>query len=831
VFGFGRDLHFGIRLLAKSPVFTVTVAFLLAIGISANTLIFSVVDALLLRPLPVVHPENLVRLVEAHESDFVTWDLPYNFCDDVANLYYDLSDVICEGEADVSFSHGAGTERVRIHLVSPNFFSSLGVHAYIGRVLNGEDERTRAQNVVLSYDFWRRAFSGDPSIVGRKVVLGGHSFTVVGVSPQGFNGLAVDTSPDLRVPVSIVRFLVKPAPHAGPAVRPVWAQIFGRVRSGIAFERANADADPLLHSALEEESNDFFGVPQSARSSEALRSHVRLESIANGVSILRAQFSRSLKLLMAGIALLLMMACANAAALLLARSAARSQEMGVRLALGASRGRIVRQLFAEGLLLSVLGGLLGILLTTACLPLLSRVLPPIRDRGAVLQPISLHFAMDPRVLGFAMAATALTSILLALSPALRCTRLDIASTLKDARTATRRLVAGNLIVIAQVGICTILLLAAVLLIETLERMRSMNPGFDPDRVVTFTIDPQVHGYTLEQNRAFSKTLLERANSLPGVICASIATRGAMRGTGMKATFAVAGTRITPNDFLDASANEVTPGYFETMGIHLLAGRVFTWFDRGITPPYTVIVNQAFARRFFSEKNPIGERFGFPGPGGIATATNQIIGVVSDAKYRSLREPIPPTVYSPMVDGFEDSFVLHVRTNQNPELVIAPVRELVRSMDSEMPIIETGTLRQEVDASLWQEHLLALLSTIFAGVAALLASIGLYGAIDYSVKSRTREIGVRAALGADPARIIGLLSQQALLLTTAGIAVGLSGYAVASVYLQKLVYDVRPWDPVVLSSVSVAITLMTAVAAAPALARAVHIDPASALRRD
>ena len=247
---FLRDLRFGARLLAKSPVFTATAALLLAVGISANTLIFSMVDALLLRPLPVSHPENLVRLVEVHPTEFVTWDHPYEFCDRASSGDADFSEVICQGEADVAFNEGTSTERIRVHLVSPNFFSSLGVHPYLGRVLSAEDEHTRAQIAVLGYDFWRRRFRGDASVVGRKIILGGHAFAIVGVSPESFNGLAVDTSPDLRVPASVDRLLVKPDPSLGSAETPLFAQIFGRLRSGVPFERANAEVDPLLYDIL-----------------------------------------------------------------------------------------------------------------------------------------------------------------------------------------------------------------------------------------------------------------------------------------------------------------------------------------------------------------------------------------------------------------------------------------------------------------------------------------------------------------------------------------------------------------------------------------------------
>jgi predicted permease len=814
---FVGDLRFGVRLLAKSPVFTATAALLLAVGISANTLIFSVVNALLLRPLPVSYPETLVRLVEAHPTGFVTWSLPFTVCDPVASRATSLSEVICQGETDVAFSDGASTERVRVHLVSPNFFSSLGVHAALGRVLTAEDQRTGAMNAVLGYGFWQRRFQRDASVLGRSIVLRGHPFTIVGVTPEGFNGLAVETSPDIRVPSAVNRSLAEPFTGSDSDSQPLFGQIFGRLRVGVPIERASAEAEGFL---------DL--IYPSSRSKAPGRgvsdSRLRLESVASGVSTLRAQFSRGLGVLMAGVALLLLMACANVAGLLLARSAVRAHEMGIRLALGASPGRIVRQLLTEGLLLALLGGALGALLTRACLPLLVYALPPIRDRAAVLQPLAVHIGIDLRVLVFAMAITLLTTVLFALSPALRGARADVASVLKGGRTTTRRLLPRNLIVMAQVAVCTLILMGAALLVGTLERMRSMNPGFDRDRVVTFTIDPGLRGYKPEQSRALSKALLEKTSGLPGVAAASIASRALMRGTGLKATIGATGARISAADFLNTSINSVTPGYFATMGMRVLAGRDFNWFDRSRTTPRKVIVNQAFARRFFTGRSPIGERVG-------AKADFEIVGLVGDAKYRSLREPIPPTFYNPAVDGFDSDFVLHVRTQQRPEAMIAPVQQVLRSLDPELPFLEVKTLREEVEASLWQERLLAALSSAFGGIAALLASIGLYGALDYAVKTRRREIGVRMALGAQPARIVSLLSRETLLLVAGGAALGLCAYAAAAVWLRRVLYDVRSWEPVAVGSVLLLVGLIAAIATAPAVYRAVRIDPASALRAE
>lgn len=827
-----RDFRFGARMLVKSPAFTATAALLLAVGISANTLIFSVIDAWMLRPLPVSHPESLVRLIEVHPNDFITWDLPYKLCESVLASNASLSEMICQGEADVPFSDGTSTERIRVHLISPNFFSSLGVHAHLGRVLTGDDERAVARNAVLSYAFWSRRFGRDASILGRGIILRGHSFTVVGVSPEGFNGLAVDTSPDIRVPASADRFLIIRSPEMKPNARPLFAQIFGRLRNGASIERAGGEIESLLRATYQDEMDRIF---PPEKDNEPVRnvmvSRLRLEPVGNGVSNLRSQFSQGLKVLMGGVALLLLMTCANVAGLLLARSTVRAQEMGIRLALGASRGRIVRQLLTEGLLLGLLGGVGGIVLSRAALPLLTQALPPVRDRAAVLQPLAVHIDIDLRVLGFSLLITLATVVLFALSPALQSARSEFVSTLRSSRSTTRRLLPRNLIVTAQVALCTVILIGTVLLVQTLERMRSMNPGFDRDHVVTFTVDPGLKGYSPENSRALSRTLLERAGQLPGVVAAGLASRGVMRGTGVKATLAPAGTRIQASDFLNSSLNSVTPGYFECMGMRMLAGRDFNWFDRNQTTPGKAIVNQTFASRFFPGRSPIGERYGTPGAGNVARSGSEIIGVVSDAKYRSLREPIPPTAYGPVIDGFDSVFILHVRTSQRPETMIAPVRKVLRSLDPELPFIEVRTLREEVESSLWQERLLAALSMIFGAIAVLVASLGLYGALDYAVKSRTREIGVRVAVGAEPTRIIRLLGREVLLLVSCGAVLGLCAYAGAAVWIRRALYQVPVWDPVAIATVLVAIGVVAAIAVAPAIYRAVRIDPSSALRAE
>ena len=403
--------------------------------------------------------------------------------------------------------------------------------------------------------------------------------------------------------------------------------------------------------------------------------------------------------------------------------------------------------------------------------------------------------------------------------------------LRAGRTTTRRLAAHKLIVVAQVATCTLLMIGAALLVETLERMRSMDPGFDRDHIVTFTIDPHMKAYSAEQALRLSRELLDRSRSLPSVASASIASRALMRGTGMKTSAAPAGQTIGKQDFLNCSTNAVTPGYFETEGIQLIAGRDFTPFDRADEKPRKVIVNQALARRFFPGQDPIGRLIGIGMPNSVAPRDREIIGVVTDAKYRSLREAIQPIVYGPMVSDFEDGFVLHLRTRGDPQAVIRPVREALHSLDPQLPFVEVHTLHEEVETSLWQERLLAALASIFGAIAALLAAIGLYGALDYAVKARTREIGVRVALGATPGRVARLLWGEVLVLAAGGMALGLAAHAASADSLRRVLYEVRPWNPAALGAALLLVAAAVLLASLPPILRAIRIAPSEALRQE
>ena len=827
---FWSDARFGLRLLAKSPVFALTATLLLGIGIGANTLIFSIVDALLLRPLPVPNPHELVRLVEAHPNQFLTWAFPYAVCEQMASPSASLSEAFCQGDLDAAFEHGETVERVRVNAVSGNFFSSLGLTAYLGRVLTPDDDRARAMHAVVSYDFWQRRLGGARAAIGQSVRLNGMAFTVIGVLPEGVNGLTVETNADVRIPLSTGRWLAqKVAPPELPSDYTMQFQVFGRLRKGVQGKSAEAEMEPRLQAAYEE--SLIRSDPSLAKSprKDLLDSRLRLESAAQGVSTLRTLFWRGLVLLLGLAGLLLLMACANVACLLLARGVQRRHEISLRLALGASGWRVARQLLTESLVLGLGGGAFGLALTYLGRPLLLAALPPVRDRSAVLQPLAVHIAVDWSVLGFAVAVSVATALVSGLLPALRGAGENLAGTVRGSRGSRAGAHWQRGLVAAQVALCVVLLAGAGLLVRTFERMRTMDAGFDRDHIVTFTLDPSLKGYSPERAKALSRQLLDKARALPDVVGAAIAERGLMRGTGVKATFGLAGTPLRRSDFLNCSLNGVTPGYFEAMGMRVLAGRDFTWLEGPQSKPRRVVVNEAFVKRFLPGQSALGRLVGSMGRDGVAEKDNQVIGVVSDAKYRSLREDVPPTVYSPVTGGFDSSFILHLRTRGQPSATVAGVREALRTLAPGLPFVEVRTLREEVETSLWQERLLAWLSTWISLFAALLAGIGLYGALDGAVRARTREIGIRIAVGANQWQVARLLLAETAPMVVAGAACGVALLALAGQWTRQVLYGVTPWDTGALAAALLLIGAVALAATAVPARRAMRIDPAGTLR--
>ena len=807
------DLRFAARLLAKNPLFAAGVIGLLAVGVAANTVIFSLVDALLLRPLPVRDPDRLVRVITIREPLGVRSQFLFEEEVEVwRTQVHGFEDLLAWSEQDMFAEMGGSTQRARVHFVTENFYSALGAKAEAGRLLTSGEELAP---VTLSYPYWQRRFGGDPGVIGRTMTLEGHKVIIAGVTKRGFNGMTVETTPDLRAPIAWLRRL-----RPNLFENKIYCEVAARLRAGAAPEAVRAEAEAIWRNGWREKNKTDPG--------EAGR--FAFEPAGRGISRMRTQFSGVLWLLMGGVGLLALMICANVAGLMMARTAGRQSELAVRVAMGATRGALVRQLFAEGFLL-MLGGAAGaMILSWLAIPLLVDALPPVRDFTAARLTLALEITPDWRVLAFALAVSLAAALLFALAPAFLAARRDLHPLLKEARSGGGWR-GRQALVIVQVALSTLLLTGAGLTVLTLQRLESLNAGFDREHIVTFNVDPDMAGYQTAEKVALRERLLERARALPEVEAAAAAGRGLMRGTGVKGTLKRAGERARPEDFLNISMQGQTREYFETMGIPWLRGRNFTGRENPAQLPKPVIVNEAFVRRFAGPGGDVlGEKFGYATASGEpAKPMFEVIGVVGNAKYRSLREPFQPILYGMLVPA--QDFILHLRTRSAPEAVIGPMRGILRELDSRLSFIEVTTLASEVSASLWAERVAAFLATVLAGVAALIAAAGLYALLAFAVMQRRREIGIRVALGAAPGDVLRLIGGRAVTLALAGAAAGLAAAWVLAPKIAAILYEVDPRDGRALAAAGGVVLVAALISAALPALRAARIDPASVLRQE
>jgi predicted permease len=811
------DLRYAVRMLAKSPGFTLAVAGLLALGIGANAAIFSALNALLLRPLPVRQPQQLIRLVQTVPRIGVTSSFLNEVYEALKLHAGTLSAVFGDAEWPVAMDDPKPAEQVRVHVVTQEFFDELGVAALFGRTLTADDakEDAGAPPAVLSYGFWQRRFDSDVHVVGRGITLRGHKFIVVGVMPRTFNGITADTAPDLRIPLRAFPMLRFEGAFRAEGIA---LEIAARLKPGVSLAQARAECSAIWRTATEDAMQRANDTPDRIRSE--LSRGLQVESMERGVSILRDRFGLALQLLAGSSGLLLLLMCSNVAGLLLARTAARREEIAVRLALGATRARLARQMFAESALLAGLGAAGGWLVATLSMPLLVRALPPMRDRATTQLALSLDVTPDMRVLLFATGVSIATALLFGLAPALAASRVSLNSVLRGARSGGGGRF-RQVLVVFQVALCTLLLAGAGLLVRSFQQLHGMDPGFDAAHVVTFTVYPGLSGYSQERCDKLRLALLDRVRTLPGVASAASASRAVMRGSGMKMTVLPEGQTITQTDFLNTSVNTISPEYFDAMGMRILAGRGFLDSDRGAKPA-RILVNETFANQFFPCVDPVGRRLW----NSLETLW-EIVGVASDAKYRSLREPMTPTFYNL---GSDDVFVLIVRTRmRRPESIIQPVRREVAALGPALPLIEIHTLAEEVDASAASERLTAGLASLFGLLAAMLATLGIYGLLSYAVAQRRREIGIRMAVGARPADIARMIGRQSLMMVAVGVAAGLAAVWEATPAIRSLLYGVAPGDGVSLGAAAGFVLLVSAAATAIPAGRATRVEPAAALR--
>jgi len=878
---FVQDIHYGLRILRKSPGFTAIAVLTLALGIGANTAIFSLVDSALLRALPVSDPQSLMLFQwTAHSSPHHFSYSNYGDCDDRTGetnpvgcsfsqpMFNDLrarADAFSSmaafagGEGLDLAGNGAATRVDSPEYVSGDYFQTLGIRPFAGRLIGSADDAPTASPVlVLSYNYWRTNFGGSPSAVGKTIFLNKVPFTIVGVAEPKFDALSPGNPIDLWLPLSAVSRIEVPWDNRDADFNDWWLLIVGRLKPGVARTQAQSAVGTIFFNEVVHSAKPVLK-PEDAPS-------ILLVPSQKGLTGYSTDVSAPLYVLMCAVGVVLLIVCANVAGLLLSRATARQKEFALRFALGARRGRVVRQLFTESLLLSLAGGALGILFARWAAQGISAFIDASLENSMAFNP---H--IDGRVLAFTAAVSILTGMIFGLAPALRGMRVDLTPALKEGSGASappvhrgaRWFSAANTLVVAQVALTMIVLVAAGLLVRTLANLKSVDPGFDTRNILTFRIDPTLIGYKRPELDTFYAGLQERLAAIPGVTSVSYSWRPLLGGGLWTTDFHLPGT---PKDqSADADMLPVGSGFFETMRIPLRLGRQFTSqdFDQAARvgevldaeqqrvaaavktspaaaaeqnkdaaadlPPTPAIVNEAFIRKYFPEINPLGAPFGAHGVDDSNPTSNpgwEIVGVVGDAKYSRLRRDVAPTIYVPS-SGRAVCFTL--RAGIEPLSLVPQIRSIVGQMDSNLPIFMIRTETQQIDRQLFVERLIARLSSFFGLLALVLACIGLYGLLSYEVSRRTREIGIRMALGANPADVLRMVIRQGIALAAVGAVIGIVVALGITRFLGSMLYNVKAGDPLTFTGVAVLIAAVAVFACYLPARRATRVDPLVALR--
>ncbi|MBV9265048.1 MAG: ABC transporter permease [Acidobacteriaceae bacterium] len=829
---FWQDLRFALRTLAKTPGFASVVVFSLALGIGANTAIFSLINAALLKMLPVQNPEQLVQFKTA---DY--W-FPYSAYKEFRDHNRVFSGVLAfQTIHNVDFEVNGQAAIANGQVISGNYFSVLGVPAILGRTITPEDDQVAGESpvAVISYDYWQRRFALNPTVIGKKVVLNNSPFTIVGVTAPEFFGLEPGERIDVSVPLTMIEqiwpgYAAKDTPYY-VLTSPVrnWLRIMARLKPGVTTERALPNLQPIFREAVREALAGLSGLPFDSPAGRRmmLQSKLQLTSGGQGLAALRQRFSKPLFILMAAVALLLLITCANVANLVLARANVRSKEIAVRLTVGAGQLRLMRQLITESALLSIIGGALGLLLAFWA----SRSLLTLVSHSSA--PIWLRVRPDSSVLSFTMLVSLLTALLFGIIPAWRAARTGLTAALVEStrisgKSSSRSSMAKSLIVL-QIALSLVLLVGAGLLARSLGNLKDFYPGFNKDNVLLFSVNPGLVGY--KDTNALYRTLLEQFKTLPGVRAASFSMDPPLSGH-------FSGTEVKVEGYKPQSGKELTltglnlvgPAYFATLESPILMGRDFTTADQAHAPK-VAIVNEALARTYFRDTNPLGRRISMPGWVGDPSWF-EIVGVAKDLKQRDLREEPKPMAYMPASQsGVPSGVTFEVRTAMNPTAISTAILHTVAQIDSRVPIVNVRTLSEQLDDSLLAERLVASLSTVFGALALLLACIGLYGLMTYAINRRTPEIGIRIAVGATRAQIAGMVLQETVQIILIGFGIGIPAAIAAGRLIKSELYGLKSDDPVtILLAIFIMATVALLAAYFPAR-RASRVDPMVALRTE
>jgi predicted permease len=824
---FAQDIRYALRTLLKTPAFTIVVVLTLALGIGANTAIFSLTDQVLLRLLPVKSPGQLVVLdgpgaFQGRTFNNATFSYP---------MYRDFRDqntvfdgVMARFPSPLTLMTNGQAERVSGELVTGNYFEVLGVRAHIGRTFTPEDDRTPGGHpvAVLSYNFWTRRFAADPSVLNRTVTLNGLPMTIVGVTPPGFYGIVVGEHPDVMVPV-MMKAQMTPTWDDLLNRRSRWLTVMARLKPGVSPGQAEAAMNVLYRQINEQELKEIKTASQSFRE-RFVNKHLFLRPGQHGRSDLRNDFSTPILVLMGMVGMVLLIACANVANLLLARGAARQKEVAIRLSLGASRGAIVRQRLVESLVLSAAGAALGLALAWWTGELLLKMLP--FDEASR----TLTAAPDVRVTLFALAAALVTAILFGLAPALQSTRPALVTTLKDESgsvvggTGHARFRKG--LVVAQVSLSVLLLAGAGLFARSLYNLKTLNPGFQADQLLGFSIDPSLNGYSRERSISLFQQLEERLAQLPDVRSATASVIALMTNTEWSSTVKVEGYKAKEGEDMNPGVNAIGPGFFATLGQPLVAGREFTVKDVS-GAPRVAIINETMAKYYFGTTSPLGRHIGW---GRDQNPDIEIVGIAKDSKTATLRQEVKRFVYVPYMQEQEiGPMTFYVRARGEAAGVGASVRQAALRVDPNLPIFDMKTMSVVVDESLFIERMVAALSVAFGGLATLLAAIGLYGVMSFTVARRTREIGIRMALGAERNSVLWLVLKEVALMVGIGVGVGLPLAFALSRVVQSQLFDLSAHDPTALVAAAAILGCVALAAGYLPARRATRVDPMLALR--
>ena len=840
------DLRYAFRSLRKAPVFTCVAVLSLALGIGANTAIFTLLDQILLRLLPVKDAKELTLLNMRGRHYGSNWGgnaISYPMYRDFQDRNQVFSGMFCRFPRQVSLAFEGHTELATAELVSGTYFPVLGVPAALGRTLNENDDRTIGGHpvAVLAFDYWKTRFAGDPQIVGQKIIINGNNFTIVGVSAAGFDGVELGTAAKLFVPMMMQHALM-PDNKFLEDRRTRFVNAFGRLKPGVTEVQAKASLQPIMHAMLEQEVQEaaFSNASEFTRK-EFLKCTIDVLPGSQGRSFFRQDLSAPLWVLMAITGTVLLIACANLANLLLARATGRYKEMAIRLAMGAGRGRIISQLLTESLVLAFLGGAAGTILAFWADHLLMAAYLPSDSRG-----LKIATSPDLRILLFTIAVTVLTGLLFGLAPALQATKPDVAPTLKDQAGAV--VGGGNSalrkgLVAAQVTLSLLLLIGAGLFVKSLANLRALGPGFPMERLIGFETDPRLNGYNVERTKLFYRKLTDVIGAVPGVQSVGLASLRILEGNEWDNSAMVEGyTPPRQGDHPEPFMNDISPNYFATLGVPFVAGRDFTEKDTQSVvhverkppaenwyAPTTVIINEAFAKKYFAGRSAIGRHIGF----GIDPGTKldmEIIGVVKDIKYTNIRDQIPEQAFIPyLADRYPSGMTMYVRTVLEPSQFFSVVRAKVREMDPGIPVYAMRTTEEQISNSLSTERLIASLSAVFGFLATLLATIGLYGVMAYTVARRTREIGIRMALGAAQGNVVWMVMKEVLVLVAIGVGVGLPAAMALTRFVRSQLFGIAPNDPSTLVMAAVGLALVACAAGYIPALRASRVDPILALR--